>query len=376
MESITNFEILSLVQESVSGSVYRARESRLQKIFALKVYRLELFGGDAAFEKLEQQFSSASTLDHPHLIAIYQLSRTETQTPYLVMDYVEGLNLARIIERDKHLDAKRTAHVFAQCAEALEYAHERGITHGNLKPGNVLFSASTAGGEFVKIADCGIGGPASVDSLLYMSPEACRGQMPDQRSDIYSLGCLIYDALAGQPPFASGTADQIKTRHSLESPPPLKLQDQNIGVPYLEKIVFRCLAKIPEMRYQTMSALRADLERVRDLAQPPPSSARPCPKCRAALIFSEDPLTLPPIDQKDSVFSSPQSGQSIRVFSCGRYETKHANESNWTTHHACKPMKCSCGKVANVELEERAIVMSCEQGHVRVIVGKFNLPDF
>jgi eukaryotic-like serine/threonine-protein kinase len=391
MKSIANFEVLSLLGQGSHGNVFKVRDTQLNKIFALKVFSSVLEQEPGGLRIIEQKFQAVAGLTHPHLVAMYNRGVTDDEAPYVVMDYVDGQDLSQLLKSEGMLEGKRATDIFIQTSDGLSHAHEHGVIHGNLKPSNILLAHGTAGGDFAKVVDFDIGfaetdgsrgastmqAASPTDGVFYFSPERCRGESLNQRSDIYSLGCVMYEALTGKPPFGEGSVDQIKGQHLRDNAQSFKLASGRYQfTPHLEKVVFRCLAKDPVSRYQSMVSLRTDLEKIRDLSEQTPDSTRPCPKCKAPLILAEAPGSTATLDSRDTVFSAPRTGQSIRIFSCGRYETKHATDSNWTTHHACKPMKCECGKAASVSLEGRSVVLHCAQGHDRVVVGRINLPDF
>jgi eukaryotic-like serine/threonine-protein kinase len=389
---IANFEVLSLLGEGGHGRVFKVRDMQLNKIFALKVFSPSLGPEPGGLRIIEQKFQAVAGLTHPHLVAVYNRGVTDDGAPYVVMDYVDGQDLAAVLKSEGMLEGKQATGIFIQTSDGLSHSHEHGIIHGNLKPTNILLTHGTAGSDFAKVSDFQLGlierpdgargasivpAVSPADGVFYFSPEQCRGENLDQRSDIYSLGCVMYEALTGKPPFGEGSADQINGQHLRDHAQSFKLASgHDRFTPHLEKAVFRCLAKDPVSRYQSMISLRTDLERIRDLSEQIPDSTRPCPKCKAPLILAEAPGSTATLDSRDTVFSAPRTGQSIRIFSCGRYETKHASDSNWTTHHSCKPMKCACGKAASVSLEGRSVVLHCAQGHDRVVVGRINLPDF
>jgi eukaryotic-like serine/threonine-protein kinase len=398
MKSIANFEVLSLLGQGSLAAVYKVRDTQLNKIFVLKVFLTNRGDKSPGLQIIEPKFQAVASLTHPHLVALYRKGATGDAAPYVVMDYVDGVDLSRVLKSQQVLGGRRATDIFIQAADGLSHAHDRGVIHGNLKPSNVILARDTAGSDFAKVTDFAIGCPDHAndrgesgervgqaitssdhisDHILYMSPEQCKGEDLDQRSDIYSLGCVMYETLTGAPPFKEGSTDQIKGKHLWDSAPAfVLLSGENQFLPHLEKVVLRCMAKDPVSRYQSMISLRTDLERVRELSEQVPDATRPCPKCKAPMILSEAPSSLLAADIRDTAFSAPRTGQSIRIFGCGRYETKHATDSNWTTHHSCKPMKCECGKAASVSLEGRAVVLHCAQGHDRVIVGRINLPDF
>ena len=261
------YQVLEQIGKGGMGLVYKARERATGRIFAVKVMHGDLCENKVAQKRFEQEVEAASKLDHPNLVSVYAHGKTETGEPYLVMDYVEGKSLADLIEDEGRLSSGRTVEIVEQVAEAMREAHSRGIIHKDLKPSNILL-ASHLGKDLVKVADFGIASmkDESVDytqtltetadvvgSPKYMSPEQCTGRQLDNRADIYSLGCVIYECQTGKPPFLGGNAIQIILKHMNEKAP--DLPDSN---PF-KNLVRNCLQKEKRLRYSTVDSLIEDL---------------------------------------------------------------------------------------------------------------------
>jgi beta-lactam-binding protein with PASTA domain/predicted Ser/Thr protein kinase len=261
------------------AEVFLARDQLLDRPVAVKVLFPE-FATDPSFvERFRREATAAANLSHPNIVGVYDWGEAEG-TYFIVMEYVDGRTLSEILRDEGPLHPDRVADVGADVAAALGFAHRNGVVHRDVKPGNVLVTQT---GQ-VKVADFGIARAitANADENLtqvgtvmgtatYFSPEQARGDAVDPRSDIYSLGCVLYELLLGKPPFSGETPVAIAYKHVQESPvPPRHL---NIELPTaIEAIVLKCLAKNPANRYPSAEDLRADLRRFREgsgiLAEP------------------------------------------------------------------------------------------------------------
>lgn len=237
-------------------------------------------------------------MTHGNIAAVYSHNVTSDNLPFICMDYLEGETLEALLRREGRLDFHRALGLFQQICEALIHAHMKGVLHRDLKPANIFISKNIDGVEVVKLVDFGIAKlqyldqdstkltrtGAIIGSPYYMSPEQCRGAKEDERSDIYSLGCVMFHALSGMPPFQDENAVKVVLQHIRQPPPVLKFlrTDENQseierqqfqspeGQPELqfesqsqckalEACIRRCLEKDPEARYDSVGSLLADL---------------------------------------------------------------------------------------------------------------------
>jgi len=251
------------------ADVFQARDQLLGRPVAVKVLFPE-FAADPKFvERFRREAQSAANLNHPNIVSIYDWGE-EMGTYYIVMEFVEGQSLAQILRRDGRLSAEQVTRVALDVSAALGFAHEGDVVHRDVKPGNVLVSPK---GE-MKVADFGIATAlTSTDSNLtqtgavmgtatYFSPEQAQGHKVDARSDLYSLGVVMYEMLTGKPPFSGETPVSIAYKHVQEAVPPVSEQGVDIP-PALAAICMKLLSKNPNNRYPDAAALRADLDRFR-----------------------------------------------------------------------------------------------------------------
>lgn len=275
------YDVLSRVGEGGMGSVYKVMDKVLGKVFAVKVLRSELAKDKNVATRFKQEVLAASRLTHVNLASVYSSGESRNGAPFLVMDYLEGSSLEQILAKDGHLEPLRAINIFIEICEALEHAHSKGVIHRDLKPGNILLVDSD---ERVKIVDFGIAkvlpragldtlkltsGEEVLGSPIYMSPEQCKGDKLDVRSDIYSLGCLMYETLCGVPPFLGENPIKTILMHLNEKPSNLSLHLKEADLPTgLEYVILKCLQKDPEDRYQTVFDLRMDLLGIKDNKPP------------------------------------------------------------------------------------------------------------
>jgi beta-lactam-binding protein with PASTA domain/predicted Ser/Thr protein kinase len=261
------YQLVSHVARGGMAQVYLARDLLLDRPVALKVLFPELSVDRAFVERFRREAKAAANLSHPNVVSIYDWGQGEN-TYFIVMEYVAGRTLSQML-RDGPIDSPHAARIAADVAAALDFAHRHGVIHRDVKPGNVLINES---GQ-VKVADFGIaraiGAGAAEDltqtgsvmgTATYFSPEQAQGFGVDPRSDVYSLGVVLYEMLAGRPPFTGDSPVSIAYKHVKEAPEPIRAI--NPAVPAaLEAIVMKSLAKQPDERYQTAEDLRADLVR-------------------------------------------------------------------------------------------------------------------
>ncbi len=269
------YEILGVLGQGGMGVVYKARHKLLDQLVALKVLHKHLSCNQQSIERIRQEGRTAAFLAHPHIVKIRHLGLSDQGQPFLVMDYLEGKTLSEILDAQGPLSLTRFQTIFGQCLSAIAAAHRSGIVHRDLKPGNImvdrddrLWVLDFGIAKILPVAPEGSSGKdlsaqsltqtgALLGSPAYMSPEQCLGQAPDHRSDIYSLGCLMYEALTGRPPFRGTSALDTMYRHLNSSAPDLCAVAQEIRVPpSLADVIFKCLEKNPKDRFQSAEELK------------------------------------------------------------------------------------------------------------------------
>jgi eukaryotic-like serine/threonine-protein kinase len=264
----SRYEVGEKIGEGSFFAVYRGRDSQSGQAVAVKIASDE-YAGDREFaDRLRAEALAASRLDHPHIVAVYD-AWMEGGRIAIATEFVRGINLKERVRRVAPFPLAVAIDIAAAVSEALEYAASQGLSHGDLRPENILV---TPEGQ-VKLADFGVGAAVCASSRLQMSallhsahylpPEVAQGKAPSAPSDVYSLGAILYEMLSGQPPFQADTPFAIAVKH-LHEPPP-SLRRQNPGVPKaVEGIVLKCLQKEPAARYPNPGALLADLRGVRE----------------------------------------------------------------------------------------------------------------
>jgi serine/threonine-protein kinase len=254
------------------AEVYLARDQMLDRAVAVKVLFPALATDPGFVERFRREAQSAASLSHPNIVGVYDWGEANS-TYFIVMEYVEGESLAELIEADGRLHPDRAAEIASEMASALGYAHRSGgVIHRDVKPGNVLLTPDGT----VKVADFGIARAISDSSdrnltktgavmgtATYFSPEQARGLRVDPRSDIYALGCVLYEMIIGQPPFAGENAVAIATKHVRDQPVPPRRIDPAVPET-LEAIILKCMAKDPDHRYPSARDMRSDLRRHRE----------------------------------------------------------------------------------------------------------------
>jgi serine/threonine-protein kinase len=250
------------------GQVYKARHRLMQRLVALKLIRRDRLAGNGPARFLRET-QAAARLDHPHIVHAYDAGEVKRR-PLLVMEYVEGGSLARLVEQGGPLPVAVACEYARQAALGLQHAHEQGVIHRDIKPSNLLLKA--AGGP-VKVADFGLArwreaaaeGLTGTGGLLgtadYIAPEqAVDARSVDRRADLYGLGCALYCLLSGEPPFPGGSLVQKVLRHVGEQPKPVDAVRPEVS-PALAAVVMRLMAKRPQDRYQTAAEVADALGR-------------------------------------------------------------------------------------------------------------------
>jgi serine/threonine-protein kinase len=259
------------------SEVHLARDMRLHRDVAIKVLRADLARDPSFYLRFRREAQNAAALNHPAIVAVYDTGEAETPTgplPYIVMEYVDGVTLRDIVHNDGPMPARRALEVISDACQALNFSHQHGIIHRDVKPANIMISKAGA----VKVMDFGIARAiadansvtqtaAVIGTAQYLSPEQARGEKVDARSDVYSLGCVLYEILTGEPPFVGDSPVAVAYQHVREDPVPPSQRHSDIS-PELDAVVLKSLAKNPDNRYQTAAEMRADLVRVHSGEQP------------------------------------------------------------------------------------------------------------
>lgn len=272
------YQLIGKVSEGGMGAIYKVKNRYTGSHYAAKVLHKECADDEEMRQRFIREAKSASSLKHPSICQVHDFGISKN-VPYLVMDWIDGISLERKLRRDGPLTAIEAAQVFQQIAQALSVAHQHKVVHRDLKPENIMLERGGADGRTnVRIVDFGIAKVLSdegddvvknqgltksgvvVGTPLYMSPEQALGKKVDQRSDIYSFGCLMYASLAGVPPFVGETFVDTANKHISEPPPAIH---QILAVPAdLKMIMLKAMEKSPEDRYQSVDEIISDLNKL------------------------------------------------------------------------------------------------------------------
>src|SRR3954452_15355594 len=297
------YELRRHIARGGMAEVYLAHDRLLDRPVALKMLFPELSVDRSFVERFRREAQAAANLTHPNIVSVYDWGEDEN-TYFIVMEYIEGQTLSSVLPNERTLLPARAAEIGAEVAGALEFAHRHGVIHRDVKPGNVLLTGDGA----VKVTDFGIARAANVEENLtqtgavmgtatYFSPEQAQGTTVDGRSDVYSLGVVLYELVTGRPPFAGDNPVTIAYKHVGETPVPPRQRNPAVP-PGFEAIVMRAMAKDPDQRYQTAAELRADLLRFRQgrtvMAPPPPAATQAVPVTTAQSRYVADGTTVIP----------------------------------------------------------------------------------
>src|SRR3954469_270624 len=266
------YRLVELLGQGGMATIYRARDSQLERDVAVKVLRPEYGADPDFFARFRQEAQSAASLNHPGIVSVYDYG-TDPAGPFIVMELIDGEDLASIIRRTGALSPRQAARLLAQAARAIAAAHDHGFVHRDIKPGNILV---TRDGR-VKVTDFGIARAlaesaltlpgTTLGSVHYFSPEQARGELSTPASDIFSLGIVLYELLTGRRPWEADSAAAIATAR-LTGPVPSPSSVRGGIPPALEAIDRKALAASPDDRFGTATEMAVALERYLSEDQP------------------------------------------------------------------------------------------------------------
>jgi len=264
---LDRYEVGRLLGAGGMAEVFEGRDRLLARRVAIKVLQAQFVRDPSFLIRFKREAQAAASLSHPNIVGVYDTG-SEDGTHFIVMEYVDGRTLKEVIRAEGPLYPERAAEICADVCSALAAAHARGLIHRDIKPGNVML---TPDGK-VKVMDFGIARATTSETITqtaavvgtaqYISPEQAQGQTVDYRSDLYSVGCCLYEMLTGTVPFTGATPVAIAYRHVREDPAPPRVHNPDVPPP-LEAICLKAMAKLPDNRYQTAAELHEDLERFR-----------------------------------------------------------------------------------------------------------------
>lgn len=258
------YELLELIGVGGMADIYRARDIQEDRIVAVKILKTEFAGSDEFLRRFRNESKAIALLSHPNIVKIYDVGFTD-KVQFIVMEYVDGITLTDYIEQQGVLKWRDAVHFTVQVLRALQHAHDRGIVHRDVKSSNIMLLRDGT----IKVMDFGIArfnrennktvSEKTIGSVHYISPEQARGDITDERSDIYSVGVALYEMLTGRKPFDGDTPVAIALKHMQSIP--RRPSELNETIPEgLEQIVLRAMQKEPSARYQTAGEMISDLE--------------------------------------------------------------------------------------------------------------------
>ncbi|HTU21158.1 MAG TPA: serine/threonine-protein kinase [Gemmataceae bacterium] len=327
---LDSYVLLERLGEGGMGQVFKARNWKLDRLVALKVVRKDRLGDAEAIRRFQREVRASAQLNHPNVVHAYDSGECGDRHFY-VMEYVEGIDLARLVRRDGPLPIEQACDCIRQAALGLQHAVERGLVHRDIKPHNLLMTRSSDGQTLIKILDMGLarldhgGDPLEsgtmtregvvMGTLDYIAPEQARNaHLADTRADLYSLGCTLFFLLAGRPPFHGGTPTERLLKHQIDPPPPVARFRPDVP-PSLAAVLERLLAKRPEHRYQTPAETAAVLAAVLSGAPVPQRPTASPLVSRAPARATPTPQAMKETDAGwSSIVEAPSAADSASSF--------------------------------------------------------------
>jgi serine/threonine-protein kinase len=302
------YRVLDVIGRGGVGVVYRVEHMRMGKVAAMKVLHRDLVDDAEVQQRFEREAAAVSKLHHPHTVQVFDFGMANGAL-YLIMEYVRGQDLSRVLERDGALPWARAAPLLVQICGALQEAHEMGVIHRDLKPENVLITRTTAGRDYAKVLDFGLAKldqreprdklaatdrQQIVGTPYFMAPEQIRGDDVDARTDIYAFGALMFELLTNTHLYTGSTAVGVLTKHLTADPDAPSMRAPKLGIPpQVDHLCRKALARDPSQRWKSAAELAEAIEEVYvetvgDITGPGSSRSNPRPLARRALIADDD----------------------------------------------------------------------------------------
>jgi serine/threonine protein kinase len=252
------YEVGRLIASGPSGELYHGRHVLMDKPGIIKLLRTDAATDNRIIGRFFEQAKMAGKISHPNVLELNDFGSGTDGTPYAVYEGSAAETLKSLLQHAGRLPSASAVDTARQAALALTAAHEAGVTHGGLTTTNILVPESDG---IVKVYDFAAAAPMAAGSIVYSAPELLEGGAPDARSDVYSLGVILYEMLAGEPPFHGETSEELKQKRLEEAPPPLSSFRSDLPAS-IEPVILKAIAKDPEMRYQTAAEFAGDLSAV------------------------------------------------------------------------------------------------------------------
>lgn len=259
-----HYEYVGCIGVGGMGYVFKAKHRFLDRLVAIKMLHCFRNSGNALI-RFQREAQSIANLSHPGIVKVDDFGVLDDGQPFMVLEFVEGHTLADLIAGEDEVSLQRLMSIFVQVAEAVGHAHSKHILHRDLKPSNVLLTKDATGNELVKVVDFGLAKVGDTQSITktnelcgsppYMSPEQVTRRAVDERSDIYSLGCLMYECLTGRPPLMGSSALSTLCMHVTTQPEPLNLASSRRLPSQLVAVVMKALQKEPHNRFESMNEI-------------------------------------------------------------------------------------------------------------------------
>jgi len=288
-----DYEVLEELGTGSLTKAYKARRKDSGTPLVIKVLRSEFGDNPRTVKRFRLEAERACNLNHPNVAAVYDVGTTSGGLPFIVTDYLEGINIDEYLKKEGFFSEHEAIDVFIQVCDGLRDAHKKGLIHRDLKPKNIILKKTGKDTYLAKVADFGIAkvlpNPGretkyftpdgdSFGDAQYMSPEQCMGKRLDARSDIYALGCLMYQCISGKPPFTSSNPMRLALKQLNDAPPPLSERFVDLDISAgIEHVIMRALEKDPDNRYQSVAELSKDLALVKMGKTPRPVPRREVP---------------------------------------------------------------------------------------------------